>query len=350
MILPFSIPSPDVQYIDFGTYQIFGWTFSPVVHFYALCIIVGIICAGIWTARRLGQRGGERGAVFDFIVWSLVMGIIGARLYHVVTHWGDFFGPDKNPLDVFAFWKGGIAIFGALLGGAIGVLIASRLTGIRFLSFADALVPGLLLAQAIGRLGNWFNHELFGGPTTLPWGLEIESSNPAFPIGLPEGTLFHPTFLYEAVWNILGIIVLLAIERKWRPRWGKFFALYLIWYGIGRTFTESLRVDPSLLFLGQRTNVLAAALAAVLGIVILIVQHRRHTGVELTPYLPGRQNPADAVLKYTSNPDEFYHVIDHGDGLDSDSDSTAASDAETPEEELEDGSVTDPKLASTTNS
>ncbi|QIM18359.1 prolipoprotein diacylglyceryl transferase [Leucobacter coleopterorum] len=344
MILPFSIPSPDVQYIDFGTYQIFGFTFSPVVHFYALCIIVGIIFAGIWTARRLGQRGGERGAVFDFIVWSLVMGIVGARLYHVVTHWGDFFGPDKNPLDVFAFWKGGIAIFGALLGGAIGVLIASRLTGIRFLSFADALVPGLLLAQAIGRLGNWFNHELFGGPTTLPWGLEIESSNPAFPIGLPEGTLFHPTFLYEAVWNILGIIVLLAIERKWRPRWGKFFAMYLIWYGIGRTFTESLRVDPSLLFLGQRTNVLAAALAAVLGIVILIVQHRRHPGLEPSPYLPGRQNPADAVLKYTSNPDEYYHVIDRGERP------TDASNDEDLEHASEEEAAADTALASPTNS
>jgi prolipoprotein diacylglyceryl transferase len=315
MILPFSIPSPDTQYIEFGPFQIFGWVLAPVVHFYALCIIVGIVFAGIWTARRLGQRGGERGAVFDFIVWSLVLGILGARLYHVVTHWGDYFGPGKNLLEIFAFWNGGIAIFGALLGGALGVWVASRLTGIRFFSFADALVPGLLLAQAFGRIGNWFNHELFGGPTTLPWGLEIESSNPAFPIGLPEGTLFHPTFLYEALWNLLGIVVLLAIERKWRPRWGKFFALYLIWYGIGRAFTESLRVDPSFQFLGFRTNVLAAFLAVVVGVVILLVQQRRHPGLELTPYLPGRQNPADAVLDLTANPDDFYHVIDRGSRL-----------------------------------
>lgn len=304
MILPLSIPSPEMQFLQIGPLRIY---------FYALCIIVGIVLAAIWTARRIGQRGGERGAVFDFLVWSLVLGIVGARLYHVVTHWGDYFGAGKNPLEILAFWNGGIAIFGALIGGGIGVLIASKISGIRFCSFADALVPGLLLAQAVGRLGNWFNHELFGGPTTLPWGLEIESSNAAFPIGLPEGTLFHPTFLYEALWNILGIIVLLAIERKWRPRWGMFFAMYLVWYGIGRAFTESLRVDPSLLFLGIRTNVLAALLAIVVGIVVYIVQRRRHVGIETSVYLPGRSNPLDSVLSDTANPEEFYHVLDHGD-------------------------------------
>ena len=303
MILPLSIPSPDLQFLQIGPLRIY---------FYALCILAGIILAVIWTGRRITRRGGERGAVIDFTVWAVVLGIIGARLYHVVTHWGDYFGPGKNFLEIFAFWNGGIAIFGSLLGGAVGVLIASRITGIRFWSFADALVPGMLLAQAAGRLGNWFNHELFGGPTTLPWGLEIESTNPAFPIGLPSDTLFHPTFLYEAIWNLLGIVVLLAIERKFQPRWGKFFALYLIWYGIGRAFTESLRVDPSLLFLGLRTNVLAALLAIVLGIVILIVQSRRHVGIESSVYLPGRSNPHESVLDKTSDPEEFFHVIDRG--------------------------------------
>ncbi|MFT4231716.1 MAG: prolipoprotein diacylglyceryl transferase [Leucobacter sp.] len=304
MILPLSIPSPELQYLQFGPLRIY---------LYALCIIAGIVVAGIWTARRLGSRGGERGAVFDFLVWALVLGIVGARLYHVLTHWGDYFGEGKNPLEIFAFWNGGIAIFGSLIGGAVGVLIASRITGIRFWSFADALVPGMLIAQAIGRFGNWFNHELFGGPTTLPWGLEIESSNSAFPIGLPEGTLFHPTFLYEALWNVLGVFVLLAIERRLRPRWGTFFAMYLVWYGIGRTFIESLRVDPSLLFLGIRTNVLAALLAIVLGIVVYFVQRSRHVGVEASVYLPGRSNPSDAVLNETSDPEHYFHVIDRGD-------------------------------------
>lgn len=303
MILPLSIPSPELQFLQLGPLRIY---------FYALCILVGIVLAAIWTGRRLSRRGGERGAVIDFTVWAVVLGIVGARFYHVVTHWGDYFGEGRNPLEVFAFWNGGIAIFGALIGGGVGVLIASRITGIRFWSFADALVPGLLLAQAAGRLGNYFNHELFGGPTTLPWGLEIESTNPAFPIGLPEGTLFHPTFLYEMLWNVVGIVVLLAIERRMRLRWGRFFALYLIWYGLGRAVVESIRVDPSLLFLGLRTNVLAALLAIVVGVIILIVQTRRHVGIETSVYLPGRSNPHDAVLERTSDADEYFHVIDRG--------------------------------------
>jgi prolipoprotein diacylglyceryl transferase len=306
MILPFSIPSPDVQYFMIGTFPLY---------IYALCIIAAIVCAAIWTSRRLQKRGGERGAIFDFVVWSFVLGIVGARTYHVLTHWGFYFGSDKNFFDVFAIREGGIAIFGALIGGGVGVLIASRLTGIRFWSFADALVPGLLLAQAVGRIGNWFNHELFGGPTTLPWGLEIEVGNPAFPVGLPEATLFHPTFLYEALWNLLGIVILLAIERKWRPRWGAFFAMYLVWYGVGRAFVESLRVDPSLLFLGLRTNVLAALLAILIGIVLFFVQRRRHVGIETSVYLPGRRNPADNGLEGSANLDEYYHVVNRGDGL-----------------------------------
>lgn len=303
MILPLSIPSPDFQFIEIGVFQI---------RMYALCILIGIILAAIWTGRRLKARGGEGGAVLDFVVWALVFGIVGARVYHVLTHFGDYFGPGSNPLDALAFWKGGIAIFGALIGGAIGVLIASRLTGIRFFSFADALVPGLLLAQAVGRLGNWFNHELFGGPTTLPWGLEISPMNSAFPIGLPEGTLFHPTFLYEAVWNILGIVVLLAIEKRAQLRWGSFFALYLIWYGLGRVMVESLRVDPSMQFLGMRTNVLAAWVAVLAGVILFIIVRRRHVGLETSVYLPGRMNPTDAILTTTDDPEAFHHILDHG--------------------------------------
>lgn len=306
MILPLSIPSPTFQYFQIG---------PLTIHLYALWIILGIILAAIWTSRRLTRRGGESGVVFDFVVWSVLLGILGARLYHVVTHWGDYFIPGKqwwNPFEdnaIWNIWDGGIAIFGALLGGAIGVLIASRLTGVRFMSFADALVPGIMLAQAFGRLGNYFNHELFGGPTTMPWGLEIESSNPAFPVGLPADTLFHPTFLYEILWNLAGIVILLLIEKRAQLRWGRFFALYLIWYGIGRAIIESMRVDPSLLFLGMRTNVVAALLAVVLGIVIYIVQTRRHVGKEISVYLPGRSNPSDSVLKDTADTELYHHVI-----------------------------------------
>ncbi|MGO1434698.1 MAG: prolipoprotein diacylglyceryl transferase [Canibacter sp.] len=300
MILPASIPSPDLQF----------WQLGPIrIYLYALCIIAGIVIAAIVAANRLGKRGGEKGAVIDFAVWAVVLGIVCARFYHVVTHWGDYVGPGKDFTEIFAVWNGGIAIFGALIGGGLGVLIASRLNGVRFWSFADALVPGLLLAQAFGRLGNYFNHELFGGPTTLPWGLEIESTNAAFPIGLPEGTLMHPTFLYEIVWNVLGVIILLTIEKRFQPRWGKFFGMYLIWYGIGRFWIEGMRLDPSFILLGLRTNQLAALAAIIIGIVIIVVQTKRHTGIETTVYLPGRQHPNKNNHSKTDNPDEYHHVF-----------------------------------------
>jgi prolipoprotein diacylglyceryltransferase len=211
-----------------------------------------------------------------------------------------------------------MAIFGALMLGAVGTWIGCRLSGVRFWSFADALAPSLLLAQAFGRLGNYFNHELFGLPTDLPWGLEIESTNPAFPAGLPAGTLFHPTFLYEIIWNLLGVAVLLFIERRWRLgrwripfldvevpapvagayrfQWGKLLGMYLIWYGVGRSFFESIRIDPSEIFFGIRTNVWAAFGAILVGLVIIVVQSRRHPGVEPSPYVPGREWSADAVV------------------------------------------------------
>src|SRR4051812_525168 len=199
------------------------------------------------TSRRLTRRGAEPGVVIDIALWAVVFGIIAARAYHVLTHPGDYFGEGKNLLSVFYIWEGGNAIFGSLLGGALGAWIGCRITGIRFWTFADALAPGLLLAQAIGRLGNWFNQELFGQPTDLPWGLQIAETNPAFPAGLAAGTLFHPTFLYEMLWNGFGVVVLLLLEREFRLQWGKVFALYLIWYGIGRIWFESIRVDPSLI-------------------------------------------------------------------------------------------------------
>lgn len=295
-----SIPSPDVNSFTIGPFTI---------AFYALCLIAGMIAARIWVGTRLTQRGGQPGVALDFTLWAVALGIIGARTYHVLTHAGDYFGPDKNPLDIIMINQGGIAIFGALIGGAIGVFIASRLTGIRFWSFADALVPGLLLAQAIGRLGNWFNQELFGGPTTLPWGLEISSTNSAFPVGLPEGTLFHPTFLYEIIWNLLGIVVLLWLERKLRPRWGQFFGMYLIWYGLGRAWIESLRVDPSFIILGLRTNVLMALIAVLVGLIIIVVQRRRHPGIEPSVYLPGRSNPEEDTLSATDDPESYHHVL-----------------------------------------
>ena len=297
-----SIPSPEWSYFDLGIFRI---------HAYAICILVGIFAATALTSRRLTKRGGEPGVVLDIILWAVPLGIVGARIFHVLTHPNDYFGAGKNLWEVFAVWNGGIAIFGALLGGAVGAYIGCRLSGIRFWSFADALAPGLLLAQAFGRLGNWFNSELFGLPTTLPWGLEISPDNPAYPVGLPEGTLFHPTFLYEIIWNLVGVAVILLLERQFRLRWGSAFGVYLIWYGAGRTVFESIRVDPSEIFFGLRTNVWAALFAIVIGLVIILLQSRRHTGLELSPYLPGREwKPLDPEVESGETDSERG---DHGD-------------------------------------
>lgn len=323
--LPSSIPSPDYSWqvlrVPIGEW--FGWLGVPAdfqlnIHAYALCILAGIVAATILTGYRLRQRGAEAGVVLDVALWAVPFGIIGGRIFHVVTHPDDYFGPGKDLLKTLYIWEGGMAIFGALMLGALGTWIGCRMSGVRFWSFADALAPSLLLAQAFGRLGNYFNHELYGLPTDLPWGLEIEASNPAFPAGLPAGTLFHPTFLYEILWNLLGVAVLLLIERRWRlekttipfldvdvrmPKpgpyrfqWGKLLGAYLIWYGAGRSFFESIRIDPSEVFFGIRTNVWAAFGAILVGLVIIVVQSRRHPGKEPGPYLPGREWSPDAVV------------------------------------------------------
>ena len=264
------IPSPDPAWAQFQV--------GPLtVHIYAMCILAGIVAALIITQKRLARRGAESGVVLDIIIWAVPLGIIGARFYHVFTHVGDYFYPGANPWDVFAIWDGGNALYGSLLGGAVGAYIGCRRTGIRFWSFADALAPAMLVAQAIGRLGNYFNHELFGLPPTLPWGLQIEATNSKFPATLPDGTLFHPLFLYEIIWNLVGVAILLLLERRFRLQWGRLFALYLIWYGLGRSWLEAIRIDPtSDGFLGIPANVWASFGAIALGIVLLTIQTRRH--------------------------------------------------------------------------
>jgi len=327
---PLSIPSPpdDWAAIPLGDWlRSLGLTFitAPLdIRVYALAILTGIVAAVIVTGRRLTARGVEPGLVLDISLFAVPFGIVGARVFHVLTHPSDYFGPGKELVKVLYIWEGGIAIFGGLIGGAIGVYIACRLTGLRFWTFADALAPGILLAQAFGRLGNYFNHELYGWPTDLPWGLEIEATNPAYPVGLAEGTLFHPTFLYEIIWNVLGVLVILYVERKWsvgrraiaglsvpvlvpgriKLQWGKLFAVYLIWYGIGRIVWETIRVDPSEIFFGIRTNVWAAIFAVVLGIAIIVIQSRRHYGTPPSPYRRGHKgySVVDSEETYSETP------------------------------------------------
>ncbi|TDW28601.1 prolipoprotein diacylglyceryl transferase [Cryobacterium psychrophilum] len=300
--MPLSIPSPGPEWSSFSV--------GPLtIHAYALCILAGIILATMITSRRLTKRGAEPGVVLDIILWAVPLGIVGARVYHVLTHPGDYFYDGADLWDTVKIWEGGNAIFGSLIGGAIGAYIGCRQTGVRFWSFADAVAPAMLIAQATGRLGNWFNHELFGVPTTLPWGLEIESTNPAYPVGLPPETLFHPTFLYEMIWNVVGVFVILMLERRINLRWGKAIAVYLIWYGVGRSFFETIRIDPSEIYFGIRTNVWAAFGAIVLGIIIFLVQRRAHPGLEPSACVPGREwvAPDPDVESQDTDPDPEDH-------------------------------------------
>ena len=216
-------------------------------------------------------------------------GILGGRFFHVITHPRDYFYEGADLLAVFRIWEGGLAIYGALMLGAVGVYIGTRQAGLRFLSVADAVAPGILIAQGIGRLGNYFNQELFGLPTELPWGLEIPSSNRAYPSGLPDGLTFHPTFLYEMIWNITGALALIWLGNKLRLQWGKVFALYLVTYSMGRVWIESIRIDPSEIILGLRINVWSALIGIAVGLIIFIVQSRRHPGLEPSVFVPGRE-------------------------------------------------------------
>jgi len=268
------------------------WSQFPLgpltVHTYALCILAGIIAAVIITQRRLTTRGAKSGVVLDIIIWAVPIGIVGARFYHVFTHLGDYFFSGANLWNIFAIWDGGNALYGSLLGGALGAYIGCRRHGIRFWSFADALAPAMLVAQSLGRFGNYFNHELFGLPTTLPWGLQIEPSNAKFPPGLAAGTLFHPLFLYEIIWNLIGVAVILFLERKLTLRWGRAFGLYLIWYGLGRSWLEAIRIDPtSDGFLGIPANVWASFVAIALGITLFVIQTRRHPQPEISVFRDG---------------------------------------------------------------
>ncbi|WP_433534860.1 prolipoprotein diacylglyceryl transferase [Micromonospora sp. CA-249363] len=246
------------------------WQLGPFpLRAYALCIIAGIVLACWVTERRLRQRGVAPGAVLDIAVWAVPAGIIGARIYHVITSPEKYFGAGGDPLKAFFIWEGGLGIWGAVAGGAVGAWIAARQLGIPFGVVADALAPGLPLAQAVGRLGNWFNNELFGGRTTLPWGLEIHRMDPDSPghalrddAGQPilEPGLYHPTFLYELLWNLGVAGLVLVLDKRLKLGRGRAFALYVMGYTAGRFWIELMRTDEANQIFGVRLNVWTAAL------------------------------------------------------------------------------------------
>lgn len=270
-----SIPSPDSGVWYLGPLPLRG---------YALCIILGIVAA-IWIGeRRWIARGGKAGEVSDLAVWAIPFGLVGGRLYHVATDWQLYFGEGRNPVTALYVWRGGLGIWGAVALGAVGVLIGARLRGIRILPMLDAIAPGVLVAQALGRWGNWFNQELFGRPTDLPWALEIDE------VHRPDGYLaeetFHPTFLYEFGWNLGAFGVLLWLDHRFRLGFGRVVAGYVMLYTLGRGWIEHLRIDDVQMndVLGLRLNVWTSVVLFVAAAAYFLWASRRRPGREESVY------------------------------------------------------------------
>jgi len=229
------------------------WHLGPLpIRAYALCIIAGIIVALIMTQRRWTARGGDPEAVLDVALWAVPFGIVGGRLYHLITDPELYFTAGKDPIKALYIWDGGLGIWGAVALGAVGAWIGCRRRGISLLAFGDALAPGLIVAQAIGRWGNYFNQELYGAPTTLPWALAIDPAHR--PAATPGIGLYHPTFLYECLWDLGVALLLLWVDHRFTLARGKLFALYVAAYTLGRGWVEALRVDHANHFLGLRLN------------------------------------------------------------------------------------------------
>jgi len=274
MAVPTSIPSPDQ-----GT-----WNLGPVpVRAYALAIILGIVVA-IWMGnKRYVARGGRPGLITDVALWAVPFGIIGGRLYHVLSDWQIYFGPDgKGFVAALRIWDGGLGIWGAVALGALGAWIGARRQGVPLPPIGDAIAPGIALAQAIGRWGNWFNQELFGRPTDLPWGLEIAVGNR--PAGYEEYATFHPTFLYESLWLVGVALVVMWADRRFSMGHGRVFALYVLLYVSGRLWIELLRIDPANTVGGLRLNVWTSIVVALGALAYLVISYRLR---------PGRETPEE---------------------------------------------------------
>ncbi|SNR33385.1 prolipoprotein diacylglyceryl transferase [Blastococcus mobilis] len=273
-----SIPSPSESVWELGPFPLRA---------YALCIIAGIVAAVLMTEKRWVARGGAPGDVLDIAVWAVPFGIIGGRIYHVISSPRAYFGEGGDPMRAFAIWEGGLGIWGAITLGGVGAWIACRQRGIPLPAFADALAPGLLVAQAIGRLGNWFNQELFGGPTTLPWGLEIAPEHR--PAEYLDVATFHPTFLYEMLWNLAAAAFVIWADRRFRLGHGRAFALYVVSYCAGRLWIELLRTDPAETFFGIRLNVFTSVVVGLLAVAYFVWQRGKPREVI------HRQNQDDAL-------------------------------------------------------
>jgi prolipoprotein diacylglyceryl transferase len=270
-----SIPSPAESVWYLGPLPLRG---------YALCIILGIVAA-IWIGeRRWVARGGASGEVSDLALWAVPFGVIGGRLYHVLTDWRLYFGEDGDPVAALQIWKGGLGIWGAVALGAFGLWLGARRRGIKLPPLVDALAPGVLVAQAIGRWGNWFNQELYGRPTDLPWGLEIDVAHR--PLQYLDVETFHPTFLYECLWNLGAFALLIWLDRRFRLGHGRVFALYVMTYTLGRGWIEHMRIDDVQMddVLGLRLNVWTSIVLFAVALVAFLWSNRKYPGREESVY------------------------------------------------------------------
>lgn len=260
-----SIPSPSS-----GEFNLFGLS----IHAYGLMIALGVVAA-VWLAgRRMEAAGvGTRDDMSAIAMWAVGAGVIGARIYYIIT---DKSQPWKEPSRWLRVWEGGLGIPGGLLAGVLVAMWAIRRRGLSVGGVFNAAAPAVPLAQAIGRLGNWWNQELFGRPTNLPWALEIDDAN--LPAGYASGTTFHPTFLYEALWNVGLCLLLILIDRRVKVRPGRLLAMYVVGYSVGRFWIEGLRIDPANAGGGWRLNQWTALVAGGAAVLYLLIDWSRHRG------------------------------------------------------------------------
>ncbi len=257
-----------------------SWSLGPIpIRAYALFIVAGIVVAVWWGGRRYVARGGRPGTIADIALWAVPFGIVGGRLYHVLSDWQLYFGPDgRGFVAALRVWDGGLGIWGAVAVGALGAWIGARRAGVALPPVADAIAPAIALAQAIGRWGNYFNQELFGSPTTLPWGLEIDVANR--PTGYAEFDTFQPTFLYESLWLIGVVVVLVWADRRYQMGHGRVFALYVALYCLGRLWIEALRIDAANTILGLRLNIWTAGIVGLGALAYFVWSLRTKPGRE----------------------------------------------------------------------
>ena len=271
--LPLEFPSPTTGV----------WNLGPLpVRAYAMCILAGIVVAIWMTQKRLATRGGKPGQVLDISAWAVPFGIVGGRIYHLITSPQAYFGEGGNPWNAFRVWEGGLGIWGAIALGALGAYIGCRRQGVRFLDFCDAAAPGILVAQAMGRFGNYFNNEIHGSPTDLPWGLKVYEWDQAAGHAVLDANgnpvvlgVFHPTFLYEAIFCLLLAGLLIWLDRRHDFRRGQIFALYVAGYPIGRGVVEFMRTDDANHILGLRVNSWVSILVFLLGVFLYFWFGRR---------------------------------------------------------------------------